>query len=216
MLKAVIFDMDGVIIDSEPFHLEVNREIFRELNIPFIMEEYENYIGVSNDEMWADIKMKNNLSLPVSYLKELQVRKDMEYLLSAEEKPIPGVLELLKELRLNGLAVALASSSSLKYIGIVLEKFRIRDFFDAVVSGENMRKGKPAPDIFLHTAKLLDVGPTSCLVIEDSRNGVAAAKAAGMKCIGFQNPSSGAQDVSAADFITGSLAQINLELIESL
>ena len=216
MLKAVIFDMDGVIIDSEPFHLKVNREIFRELNIKFSEKEYSAYIGVSNDEMWSDIKEKNNLSQSVAYLKQLQIKKDMDYLQKMDDKPIDGIMELLNELKYGNIPTALASSSSVKYIGMVLDSFNISDFFSVIVSGENMKRGKPAPDIFLHTASLLKVAPGSCVVIEDSRNGVIAAKAAGMRCVGFQNPNSVNQDISASDIIVGSIKELNLQSIKQI
>ena len=216
MLKAVIFDMDGVIIDSEPFHLKVNREIFRELNIKFSEKDYSAYIGVSNDEMWSDIKEKNNLSQSVAYLKQLQIKKDMDYLQKMDDKPIDGIMELLNELKYGNIPTALASSSSVKYIGMVLDSFNISDFFSVIVSGENMKRGKPAPDIFLHTASLLKVAPGSCVVIEDSRNGVIAAKAAGMRCVGFQNPNSVNQDISASDIIVGSIKELNLQSIKQI
>jgi HAD superfamily hydrolase (TIGR01509 family) len=104
--------------------------------------------------------------------------------------------------------MALASSSTQRVIDTVLEKLALVGVFDPVVSGEEVEHGKPAPDIFLRTAGLLEIPPETCLVIEDSANGVRAAKAAGMVCIGFRNPNSGAQDLSAADAIVASLDEI--------
>lgn len=216
MLQAVIFDMDGVIIDSEPFHLEVNRGIYRELGIEFSEKVYENYVGVTNEEMWADIKKNHSLPHSVSELMEMQISRDMEHIKKGREKPIPGVVELLEEICRNGIPAALASSSSERLIELIISSFNIKDKFAAIVSGANMEKGKPAPDIFLHTASLLNLPPENCVVIEDSRNGVMAAKAAGMKCVGFRNPNSGNQDIDDADHVVEKLSELNLDALRNL
>lgn len=216
MLQAVIFDMDGVIIDSEPFHLEVNRQIYSELGIDFCEEEYAGYVGVSNEEMWADIKKKHALPHPVSQLKEMQISRDIKHIRSGQEKPIPGVTGLLQDICDKGFPVALASSSSMQLIELITESFGIRKYFTAVVSGENMERGKPEPDIFLHTARLLKVPPESCVVIEDSKNGVTAAIVAGMKCIGFSNPNSANQDISQADLVVDNLTGLSVEVLRHM
>ncbi len=216
MLEAVIFDMDGVIIDSEPFHLEVIRQIFGELGIKFSEEEYANYVGFGNEEMWTDIKDKHSLTQSVAQLKDLQISKDIEHIRGGHEKPIPGVTDLLKNISSNDIPVALASSSSMQLIELIIGSFGLRKYFTAIVSGENMERGKPEPDIFLHTATLLNVPPKACVVIEDSRNGVTAAKAAGMRCIGFRNPNSANQDISGADLIIDNLTALNVELLYSM
>ncbi len=216
MLKAVIFDMDGVIIDSEPFHLIVCREIFKNLNIPFYEEEYNTFIGISNTSMWTTLRNKYGLNESVDELSKFQTDGGMKYIKENEISPIPGILDILNELRDNEIKIALASSSSMEVIEIVLDKFKISKYFQEVISGEDLEKGKPAPDIFLKAAKLLQVEPEYCTVIEDSHNGVIAAKAAGMKCIGYQNPSSGNQNLKAADLIIKSLKDLNLNRIKEI
>lgn len=216
MLKAVIFDMDGVIIDSEPFHLIICREIFKNLSIPFCEEEYNSYIGVSNTSMWTTLKDKYGLKETVDELSMFQTNAGMKYIKENEIEPIPGILDLLDELGGSGIKIALASSSSMEGIKMVLEKFKITQYFQAVVSGEDLERGKPAPDIFLKAAGMLQVEPEYCTVIEDSHNGVTAAKAAGMKCVGYQNPSSGDQDLRAADLILNSLKGLNQNMIKEL
>lgn len=216
MLKAVIFDMDGVIIDSEPFHLDICLEIFKKLNIDVTENEYNTFIGVSNTSMWTTLRNKYCINKSVKELVALQREACNKYLMENDVKPIPGVVEILVNLKENGIKTALASSSPMESIKLVLDKFNIMDYFVAVISGENLKRGKPAPDIFLCAANLLKIESKYCAVIEDSSHGVSAAKSAGMKCIGFQNPNSGNQNLEAADLIVRSLKDLNLEIIRGL
>ena len=118
--------------------------------------------------------------------------------LTADEKlePIPGIIELLDEIKRARVKIGLASSSVRSFIALVLNNLEINHYFDAVVSGEDVKRSKPQPDIFLKAAEKLQVSPDACLVIEDSQHGVKAAIQAGMTCIGFNNPNSGSQDLS--------------------
>lgn len=216
MLKAVIFDMDGVIIDSEPFYLVIGMELYKRLNINVTEEEHISYTGVSNPNMWTSIKNKHGLKQTVSELVSIQNKANIEYLEKNIEKPIPGVVNILESLSRNGIKVALASSSSMEIIRLVLEKFEIIKYFQVIVSGESFERGKPAPDIFLKAAEMLQVEPESCTVIEDSNHGVTASKAAGMMCIGFQNSNSGNQNLKSADLIVNDLENVNLDIIKKL
>lgn len=216
MLKAVIFDMDGVIIDSEPFYLIIGMELYKKLKINMTPEEHNSFTGVSNKNMWTTIKNKYGLKESVNELVEIQNKANKEYLEKSMDKPIPGVMEIIEGLSNNGIKVALASSSSLEIIKMVLERFKITSFFQAIVSGESLDRSKPAPDIFLKAAEMLNVEPEYCTVIEDSNHGVTAAKAAGMKCIGFKNLNSGNQNLEAADLIISSLKDVKLDDIRKL
>lgn len=219
MLKAVIFDMDGVIIDSEPIHKDVEKKIFKRLGVTVTGEEHDSYVGVTSENMWNSIKQKHNLSESVSTeeLIEMEVKEYIGFLLQHEDiKPITGVVELINELYKNNMKVALASSSVKKSIETVVKMFKLQKYFEVRISGEDILNGKPWPDIFLETAKHLNVAPSECLVIEDSKNGVSAAKAAGMKCIGFKNINSGNQDLSGADLIIDNYADISYKKILEL
>ncbi len=216
MPAAVIFDMDGVIIDSEPLYLKVNREVFRELGIPFTEEEYNSYVGLSNREMWESIIDKHRLNRAIDDLMSLQQQKDREILNSGEGKTVPHVKELLNELREEGVPMAVASSSAMTIIEMILNQFSFRPYFQVLVSGEEMKRSKPAPDIFLHTAGLLNVAPSECVVIEDSANGVRAAVDADMKCVGFDNPNSPGQDLSTAHLQVSALRQLNPAVLKGL
>ncbi|MCS7461071.1 HAD family hydrolase [Paenibacillus doosanensis] len=207
-MKAVIFDMDGVLINSEPLHFKVEQMAFNRLGIPADMEELESYVGMTNPDMWSRVKEKHNLEASLEELIEWQVQMKLNELQQSAEGPIDGVPELLGLLKDRRIAVGLASSSPKSFILAVLDKLGIAEYFSAVVSGEEVGKGKPAPDVYLRAAALLGVAPTDCVAVEDSRHGVRAAQAAGMKCIGFQNADSGSQDVSAAEAVVSSIREI--------
>lgn len=216
MLEAVIFDMDGVIINSEPIHFEVDKNTLKQCNINILDEELNEYVGMTNPEMWTNLKDKYEIKHSVEELIKLQMDMKLNAIRNRDEKPIGGVLNLLKSLRDNNIKIALASSSPRLFIMAVLKKFEIEEYFLHILSGEEVKKGKPEPDIFLEVSKLLKVNAENCLVIEDSRNGVKAAKNAGMKCVGFINKDSGIQDLSQADLVVDSLENVNLSIIENL
>lgn len=212
MIKAVIFDMDGVIIDSEPFHYKVFKEYIRsKFDLTISDEEYSTFIGTTNQYIFATLQEKYKFLGDIATFIQEYEEKCLHYLLSTTtERPIKGVDVLVKNIHQNKIKLALASSSPKKVIDIVLDMFKLEQFFDVKVSGQEVANSKPAPDIFLRAAELLELFPEDCLVFEDSRNGVAAAKAAGMKCIGYYNPNSGNQDLSRADHIIESFAEVDM------
>lgn len=216
LIKAVIFDMDGVIIDSEPLHYEANKEIFSSLGIPIQDVPYSNYIGVSNEDMWQDLKNTFSLPYSVNELVEKQNNETLKYFKKSSFKPIDGIVELLITLKNNTFKIGLASSSPEVLIKEVLNFLNLDEYFDVYASADHVARGKPKPDLFIYTAGLLQVRPKECIVIEDSKNGVKAAKAAGMKCIGFVNPNSMNQDLSLADVTVKSIKDITIDLIKSL
>ncbi len=216
MLQAVLFDMDGVLIDSEPFHHRITKDLFQELKLTISSEEYNGFIGLSFPEMWKRINASYRLEQTLPEIIDLNRNRIMTYLKNSEQQAIPGVVPLLERLKSEQIELAVASSSPLPYIELVLEKLAIRDFFRVLVSGEEVERGKPAPDIFLRAAELLKVTPEYCLVIEDSKNGVRAAKEAGMKCIGFRNINSGNQELSRADLIVERMDKLNYRVLEEL
>lgn len=208
-IAAVIFDMDGVIIDSEPIHYWVNQRLFKELGLDINNQEYSEFIGCSNNDMWRILKGRYNLQESIAELINHQLEENIKYLDHNKEKPITGILDLLEKLKANNFKIALASSSPMKYIARVLEEFAIEEYFGIKVSGEELARSKPNPDIYIKAARLLDEPVQKCIVIEDSYHGVTAAKKAGMKCIGFKNTNSGKQDISEADLIVDSIEDIN-------
>ncbi|WP_435921385.1 HAD family hydrolase [Paenibacillus sp. DYY-L-2] len=213
MMQAFIFDMDGVIIDSEPIHFEVDLMTLDDLGVKLGQKDLEPYVGMTNPEMWALIREKHNLSHSVEEIIDYQLTKKLDYLNRLEIEPIDGIRQLIKQLHRAGIPAGVASSSPRVFIESVLKKFNLFEEFCCITSGEEMAKGKPAPDIYLEAARLMNVRPENCVVLEDSRNGVVAAKSAGMRCIGFINPNSGNQDLSLADFVVSSISEIDIHML---
>ncbi|UKS29592.1 HAD family phosphatase [Paenibacillus sp. HWE-109] len=209
-MKAFIFDMDGVIIDSEPMHFDIDVKTMNFFGVTISPQELEEFVGMTNPEMWKILKQKFNLSNSVSDIIEYQLSSKIEWIRTTEISPINGIYELILELKKHNIVLGIASSSPIKFINEVLLKFKIRDYFDCIVSGEEVAKGKPEPDVYLEAARLLGVDPSDCMVLEDSRNGIQSAKSAGMTCIGFINKNSGNQDLSRADIIVNSIKDIKV------
>lgn len=209
--------MDGVIIDSEPVYFKIDKQMFEELNIAVSFEEHCSYVGTSSQNMWRTIIEKHGITDQPEELMRKEYTHYMEYLVNAKDlQPIDGVMELINELHENDFKLILASSSRMETINIILKKFNLADLFIAKVSGSELAHSKPHPEIFLRSAHLTECDPKDCIVIEDSKNGVTAAKAAGMKCIGFLNPSSGDQNLKNADMVIRSFSELNANLIKNL
>lgn len=212
MLKAFIFDMDGVIIDSEPLHFETDKMVMKEFGVEVSDEELTSFVGTTNPYMWSVLLEKYKLSTSVEELLELQNKYKSQMFGQSKLSPIEGITELILNLRERGAYIGLASSSSRQFITMILKALNIYHYFDVIVSGEEVINSKPAPDIFLKAAQELQVDPENCIVLEDSENGVIGAKAAGMKCIAFKNPNSGIQDLTQADCIVPTLLGLERSL----
>lgn len=215
MLKAVIFDMDGTLINSEPFHFEAwsmamaKRGITLEYDkykacigstIDFLMGLFHKYYGIAKD----DYSVRDDMSA----IKK-QLIKERGYV-----PLIAGVREMLKNLHEAGYLLAVASSSPEAYIKEVMHAHGVAPYFTLLCSGESVKHPKPAPDVFLKAARELGVAPEECLVVEDSMNGCLAAKAANMACLGFHNPDSGVQDLSTAVMIVEGFEEVDAAFAE--
>lgn len=202
--------MDGVLLDSEKLYLEMNQIFFKKLGADISIAEHQTFVGISATKMWTYIKEKFNLTQHVEELKELE--KELKHATLKETDLVPtfGVIDFLEYLKSIGHTITIASSGLKKNIDLILEKLDIEQYFDLVVSGEQVVNGKPAPDIFLKVADHFGRKPQECIVIEDSTNGVLAAKAADMFCIGYYNPTSGNQDLTKADLIIDNFKDQNL------
>ncbi len=214
MLKAVIFDMDGVLVDTEPVHYQANKKIMSEFGYDFEYEYYKKFIGSTLAFMWEELTQKYNIKKPVDELCDMS-RDYSNGIIEKEGYPIiEGAVELVKKLHEKEIKLAVASSSSLEIIKDVVSKLHIEEYFDKLVSGEDVKNPKPAPDVFIKAANQLGVTSGECLVIEDSSNGVKAAKNANMACVGFVNKNSGEQDLSVADYLVESFVGIETGFLD--
>ncbi|NCA98861.1 MAG: HAD family phosphatase [Clostridia bacterium] len=210
MLEAVIFDMDGVIIDSEDSFLRSKQQLLSELGVEVDVSYHYAFFGTTSVYTWTTLKQAFNLIPAVEQLIE-RANTLREAILHEEGmKPIPGVLDLIRRLHANGIRLAVASSSPMADILHTVASFQVQNCFATFASGGECQNGKPFPDVFLLAAERLGVDPSACLVIEDSRNGLLAAKAAGMACIAFANPDYVAQDLKEADQIVTGFAGLTV------
>ncbi|HQY52589.1 MAG TPA: HAD family hydrolase [Ignavibacteria bacterium] len=209
--KVIIFDMDGVLIDSEPAYKTMNMAHFSSLGFKMNEEEYNGYVGMSSLKMWSKIKSNYGLNENVEDLMASE-KERMYKVLNSDliSEPIEGIKELIDSFLKRNYRLCVASSSPKDNIKLVLKRHNLEMYFDFIVSGEEVTNGKPMPDIFLKAADHFQLSPDNCFVIEDSSNGVTAAKAAGMKCIGFRNVNSGNQDISKADLIINSFSKTEI------
>jgi len=201
MPLAIAFDMDGVLINSQPLHYEIDIAVLKACNYPATLDTVTPYTGQSNPDRWP--KYKQTLSLPqsVDQLIAMQTKYQTEIFTSSGLPPIEGIPALLQYLNAQNIPCAVASSSSQELINLVLTKCQIGQYFTHLVSGEDVKHGKPAPDIYLKAAKVLGLPPQNCIAIEDSPIGMQAAKSAGFTCIGYKNPSTHGQDFTHADYV---------------
>ncbi|NER15526.1 HAD-IA family hydrolase [Leptobacterium flavescens] len=216
MQPYVIFDMDGVLVDSEPFHKQVLARALRELGVELTSEYHNSLIGMAGMPIYK--KMISDFELSIHPQELMSFHKGLFYkeLENCEVPAVDDVLNLLETLKRENFSLSLGSSSPKKLIDIFVNRLEIGDYFDHLVSSEDVERGKPSPDIFLEIARKYDKNAEEFVVIEDSRNGVIAAKTARMKCIGFKNPNSGNQDLSRADLIIESFSDLSGQRIKDL
>ena len=188
MLEAIIFDMDGLLIDSEPIWREVEKEIFAEVGIILTDEMCFTTVGLRIDEVVNHWHAKFPWENPSQeMIKEKVIDQVIELILKKGEI-LPGVIQTIEYFHSKNYPLAIASASSMRIIDAVTEKLKIKKYFTIIHSAEFEEYGKPHPAVFISTAKKLNVLPQNCLVFEDSLNGVIAGKAARMKVIAIPEP----------------------------
>ena len=216
-IKSIIFDMDGVLVDSEPFWQRTEKQIFAELGIELTPDLLQQTRGLRTEEMVQHWKSRFPLDSVPS--EELMKRYDehMVKVMHTEVQMMDGAEEAIRFFHQKGLPVALASCSTHAHIDAVLDRFGLRDYFDLVVSAADKMQGKPHPEVYLKTASKLGVDPSYCLAIEDSFFGLISAKAARMKVVALPDPSDYEDPrFGAADLRIRSLREINDEFFEKL
>lgn len=207
--KAVIFDMDGVIIDSEPIHSRVKMDTFAHFGLPFAEEDLVHYMGRTSRVIFEDTLRKfGRTDITAADMAAYKHDHYLEVLESGEIEPVTGSVEFIQRLHAAGIPLALATSSNVRAMNAVLDSFGIRKYFTSILSGGALPESKPHPAIYLISAERLGVKPEDCMVVEDTTNGIRAAKAAGMYCVAYRNPNSGEQDLSLADKIVDDFSKI--------
>jgi len=207
-MNYIIFDMDGVLLDSEPMHQEIIYETFQLEGIPFDKAYIQTLTGMSAFPMWEKVKRDAQRSESVEEL--IKFHRDYFFKRLPEVKVplVPHVKDVLEKFKNEGKHLSLASSSGRKLIDIFTQQTNIAHYFEVIMSGDDVKYSKPNPEIFLKVAQWYGLPATQFTVIEDSTNGVKAAKSAGMQCVGFQNPLSGGQDLSQADLLIHSMQEL--------
>lgn len=216
MLRAVIFDMDGVIIDSEPMHNKAYHDMFKEVGINVSTELYESFTGQSTINICKKLVEHFNLEQTPETLVALK-RKYYKHFFYCNSSLglIDGVLDLIKDYHKNGLTLVLASSAAMTSIEQIFDRFDLNQYFKAKLSGGDLKESKPHPEIFIKAAQATGFSKEECLIIEDSTNGVLAAKGAGIFCVGFDSFHSKNQDYSKADMVISDFKDIAFNKISN-
>ena len=217
MIQAIIFDMDGLLIDSEPLWEEAELEVFNQVGVPLTSEMTKQTMGLRVDEVvqhWFDLYPWKDISH-----KEIEAKIVEKVIALIKEKGTAkeGVNEMIRFFKDKNMPMAIASSSSMDIIETVVKKLHIKNNLDVIYSAEHEQYGKPHPGVYITAAQKLGIASEKCLAFEDSPNGVLAAKAAKMKCIAV--PDEKMKDdkrFGRADIILDSLSEFNLELLNKL
>jgi beta-phosphoglucomutase-like phosphatase (HAD superfamily) len=200
LLPGFIFDMDGVIIDSEPLHHQAERALLSYYGVSIDDATLQSFAGKDAHQLLNEFIIRYKLPVDFDTL-YLQHRSKVEEVFSLSDIPATQAIPLIWDIFRRDIPLALASSSHRRLIALVLKRLRLENCFRVVIGGDDVERGKPFPDIYLRAADRLARPPGHCIAIEDSRNGVQSAKDAGCFCIGYANPNSGNQDLSRADLI---------------
>lgn len=213
-IQAVIFDLDGVIVDTAKYHFLAWKELAMSLKIPFDEHDNEKLKGVSRIKSLEYILSKGKLNHTSLEKETLATQKNLRYLehISTIDQSdiLPGIIDFLEDLKKNKIKIALGSAS--KNANFILERLNISHYFDAIIDGNMTQKGKPDPETFLLAADLLCCKPVHCLVVEDASKGVDAALSAGMYCVGIGH----ADNLSHAHLVLTNLLGYTLADIEKL
>jgi HAD superfamily hydrolase (TIGR01509 family) len=217
MIQTVIFDMDGVIVDTEPVHHYAFNQHFKALNIEVSPTMYASFTGNSTKNVFQ--KLKEHFNLPQEIEDLVNTKRDL-FNEAFDKKEdlylLEGVERLIKDLHANGMQLILASSSAKVTINRIFDRFNLHQYFSHIISGEDFPKSKPDPAIFNHAVFLSQTPKENCIVIEDSTNGIKAAKSAGIYCIGYDSINSKLQDYSLADIVISDFNELNYNNIKNI
>ncbi len=212
MIKGVIFDMDGVLVHNKEAHEVSFSQWCKSKGLDFADDFLAQYYGMGNDEIFPAILGRE---CTPEEIEEFAAQKEAIYrdVYAREIVPTSGLVELLKELKAAGIKISVGSSAMLENVDFVLDTCNIRQYFDAISYSGLVERAKPAPDIFLKAAEMMELQPSECFVFEDAPAGVQAARAAGMK-VGVLATSFAREFHKDYDFIVDDFVGVNLEMIQ--
>lgn len=210
MIKGILFDMDGVLVDSEAFIFKATQLMFSEYGILVQHEDALPFVGTGENRYISGIGESNGFTVNIERDKA-RTYEIYEEITHGKLEALPGVHEFIGQCKLNGIKMAVASSADSVKIGINLREIGIKaETFDAIISGEDVERKKPFSDIYLLAAERIGLKPEDCLVIEDAVSGIAAGKAAGAQCLALTT-SFPSEKLSQADWIFKDLSEVDLE-----
>ena len=217
MLKAVIFDMDGVIVNSEPLHHLAYKKMFEEFKLNVSNSLYESFTGQSTYSICEQLCEIFDLKVDANSL-VLSKRKHFKIIFENDSsfEMIDGAMNLIKDYFENNLTLVLASSASMTNIERIFKKFDLNKFFKAKISGADLKESKPNPEIFIKAAQLAGFKKEECIVIEDSTSGIAAAKSAQIYCVGYDSLNSKNQNYDKANLVINNFKEIQFDKISKL
>ncbi|MFA5021716.1 MAG: HAD family phosphatase [Patescibacteria group bacterium] len=218
MIKAAIYDLDDLMVNSLPLHRRAWDILFNEYQVKTAdlpPNLSSRFVGMRISDILKE--MINHFKLKADYQILYQKRQEIFLKLAAAElEMLPGLIESLNFFRDNKIKIALATSGTKRYINFVLNKFNLNDFFDIIITGDDVKLGKPNAETYQVTCQKLNLDPKDCVVLEDATSGIMAAKAANCKCIAIKNPHTPPQILDQSDLILNSLAEIDLNVLNSL
>lgn len=216
MKKAIIFDMDGVIAMTSSIQSGAESEVFAAHGIHISSEEIlKRYSGFKDIDMFKDVLKRKKSNFNPHKLWEEKWKKVYEKIEKENIPVVSGVIDFINNLITAGFILSVASATNLKFIQIVLNKIDILKTFKIITSGDEVKTGKPNPEIFLITAQKLKIDPRNCVVIEDAPHGVTAAKKAGMKCIAITTTTT-RENLKEADKIISSFSELSIQDMKNL
>ena len=210
--KLVIFDMDGVLVDSEPLYFQVEKAVMENLGIKLTQKEQENFVGISPKVMWNEILQRYQIDISLDDVLHIYYSNLKLALEKSTLAPMQNVELFIKKLLKYQIDFCLATSSSSTVSQEILEQIGLKSYFKTIITSDDVINSKPAPDLFLKTLQKFRIKPAEAVLIEDSYNGVLASVLAGVDCIGYCNDYKNNQDLSQANYLVHNFK----DLIESI
>lgn len=210
-IKAILFDLDGVLIDSEPLHFEAHKKAAAHYGIDLSLEDYMQFgVATGDDFLYGKMSEKFGVEINKDEISEMKKQHYRE-ILDEKGKLMPGISEVLQKFSPE-YELAIVSSGTSDSVEYVLAKFDIRKYFKAIITGDDVRNVKPFPDVYLKALEKLGISRDECVAIEDSATGIEAAKAAGIRCIAIPNDFTKNQDFSKADALLSEAGELGNHL----